>query len=329
MTHRPVDRVPGASWSDHPCRVFSFDGGGVRGIYAARHLEVLQERTNLLSDACLYAGTSTGAIIAVGLALGMSGTEIVALYRDLGPMVFHSKRMRKILRFLSGKAAYSSKALRQVLDEKLQGTAFGDCSTRTIITAVALDTHRTVLFDSKNAMYEDISVTDILMASTAAPFYFPPHRIEATGIHYLDGGLACNNPAHKALLFAECQLGASPDEICLMSIGTGGSPKLERADKLITERPWARLKRVVNTCMDTSSNLAHTTCQVAFGDDVERNYRRYTPSRETNIELDDYETANKVLYSLAAQDADDRMQDVMDWCKDDGRTGNRNDGTAI
>src|SRR5690349_19267654 len=63
--------------------VLSLDGGGVRGAASARFLERLEQRLERpLNDAFdLFAGTSTGAIIAGALGvLGMSAAEISPLY---------------------------------------------------------------------------------------------------------------------------------------------------------------------------------------------------------------------------------------------------------
>jgi patatin-like phospholipase/acyl hydrolase len=63
---------------DHPRRVLSLDGGGVRGAVNITFLEALERRIAreqgrpvLLCDwSDLIGGTSTGAIIAGALALG-------------------------------------------------------------------------------------------------------------------------------------------------------------------------------------------------------------------------------------------------------------------
>src|SRR5262249_11546912 len=71
-------------------RVLSLDGGGIRGILTARLLErILAARPAFLADVNLFAGTSTGSILAIGLAKGMTPTELVKLYRVQGPCIFH------------------------------------------------------------------------------------------------------------------------------------------------------------------------------------------------------------------------------------------------
>jgi len=71
-------------------RVLSLDGGGIRGILTALLLErILKARPAFLADVNLFAGTSTGSILAIGLAKGLTPPELIALYREQGPRIFH------------------------------------------------------------------------------------------------------------------------------------------------------------------------------------------------------------------------------------------------
>src|SRR6202453_4878267 len=79
-----------------PKRILAIDGGGVRGIVALAFLEeienLLTKRSGAAVRLCdhfdLIGGTSTGAIIATGLALGLSVAELRAYYLELAPLVF-------------------------------------------------------------------------------------------------------------------------------------------------------------------------------------------------------------------------------------------------
>src|SRR3974390_1425641 len=87
-----------------PKRILSLDGGGVRGILTLGDLgaieDMLKKRSGnpdlLLCDYFdLIGGTSTGSIIAAGLACGMSVDKLKTLYRDLGKSIFVSKFWKK------------------------------------------------------------------------------------------------------------------------------------------------------------------------------------------------------------------------------------------
>ena len=54
-------------------RILSFDGGGIRGIVTLAILKRLETAfPNLIANTDLFAGTSTGGIIALALAAGKS-----------------------------------------------------------------------------------------------------------------------------------------------------------------------------------------------------------------------------------------------------------------
>ena len=99
-------------------RILALDGGGVRGAMAIAVLEkietVLRRRHGnhpnfRLSDYFdLIGGTSTGAIIASGLAAkGFTASEIRDLYEDLVPRVFQQRG------FMPSKGIFQTKIRRQ------------------------------------------------------------------------------------------------------------------------------------------------------------------------------------------------------------------------
>jgi predicted acylesterase/phospholipase RssA len=61
--------------------ILSCDGGGIRGLITALLLHDLDPA--FLQKVSLFAGTSTGSIIALGLAAGISIDQIVQLYRSM------------------------------------------------------------------------------------------------------------------------------------------------------------------------------------------------------------------------------------------------------
>ena len=73
-----------------PKRILTIDGGGLRGVFAASIIEQMELVTGKsardLFD-CFY-GTSTGAILAAGLAIGMRAAELKNFYLEKGATVF-------------------------------------------------------------------------------------------------------------------------------------------------------------------------------------------------------------------------------------------------
>ena len=78
-------RTPG------PRRMLALDGGGIRGVLTLSILKAIETQLGVarLSEYFDYiAGTSTGAIIASGLATGMSVDELIDFYRKTGTAMF-------------------------------------------------------------------------------------------------------------------------------------------------------------------------------------------------------------------------------------------------
>ena len=98
-------------------RVLSIDGGGIRGLIPAIICERIEhwakEPIHKLFD--LVAGTSTGGIIAMGLACpphGKPASEMTDLYRNGGKSIFSNPR--GFLRAFRG-ARYNNGPLHRVV----------------------------------------------------------------------------------------------------------------------------------------------------------------------------------------------------------------------
>ena len=104
-------------------RILALDGGGIRGAFTAAVLAQWDEMlkpgggNKLVNHFDLVAGTSTGAILAIGLGLGLTPAEILRFYRTQGPKIF--PKDRKLRHWLKSK--YESQTLRETLR-----SVFGD-----------------------------------------------------------------------------------------------------------------------------------------------------------------------------------------------------------
>lgn len=100
-------------------RILALDGGGLRGTFTAAVLAKWDDMlkagggNGIISHFDLVAGTSTGAILAIGLALGLNPKEILAFYEEKGPQIF--PKDRKLRHWLKSK--HESATLRQLLTE--------------------------------------------------------------------------------------------------------------------------------------------------------------------------------------------------------------------
>ena len=134
---------PSRSAEDAPPKaLLALDGGGMRGAFTLGVLGVLEsslaratgrERDFVLADYFDFiGGTSTGAIIASGLALGWSVDELKEKYRLLGEVVFH-KRWFAPARAWS---KYPGAPLQKQLRKEFGARTFGDPALRATLMIV-------------------------------------------------------------------------------------------------------------------------------------------------------------------------------------------------
>ncbi|NEO77261.1 patatin-like phospholipase family protein [Moorena sp. SIO4G3] len=95
-------------------KILSLDGGGMRGVISARILQDIektirkQHGQELHEYFDLIAGTSTGSILAAGIACKMTAGELIKLYEQEGENIFlKSVRHMRKFRFLRRIFRYS------------------------------------------------------------------------------------------------------------------------------------------------------------------------------------------------------------------------------
>ena len=228
-----------------PKRILSLDGGGIRGVLTLEYLEVvealLRERSEdpnlLLCDYFdLIGGTSTGSIIAAGLACGMPVKDIKKLYYDLGAQVFVPTGLGLVA------SKFQAGPLQKALDQALGAdtTLDGDkIRTGLMVMTKRLDTGSPwPLNNSGGGRYaaQDgaLRLTQVVRASTAAPTYFEPERIQISSRdgsvvdgEFVDGGVSpFNDPALQLLMLAALEghgfsWPTGKNQLLIISIGTG------------------------------------------------------------------------------------------------------------
>lgn len=240
---------------DGPRRVLALDGGGIRGLLTLQVLAALerdlrarrggQASFRLCDFFDLIAGTSTGAIIAAGLARGMSVAELLDFYRAFGHEAFTKRSL-----FARWKSLYENGALQRKLESTFEGATLEPRHLRSLLLAVtrnATTDSAWPIWSNPWAKYNDTSRKDcnlrmplwqIVRASTAAPVYFPPEVVAfdpddpSKHFVFVDGGTtAYNNPAFLAYRMATepaYRLGwrSGEQNLLIVSVGTGSAPAL-------------------------------------------------------------------------------------------------------
>jgi len=232
--------------TNRPHRLLAIDGGGLAGLIPAEALILIEQQLDLLSNGpqplCkhfdMIAGTSTGAILAAGLALGLRATELRDFYLKFGQEIFTKSWLP--MRFWH---SYPSGPIEKHLKEVFRGTTLGSDSLQTQILIVAKNaTLGNNWFFSNNPANKyfknnsALPLWQVVRASTAAPTYFPPHTISIPDdagkkqtYEFVDGGISSyNNPALQVFLEAtipEYGYGwpVGSDQLLLISLGTGFS----------------------------------------------------------------------------------------------------------
>jgi len=237
-----------------PRKILALDGGGIRGVITLGVLKQIEEQLRearggdpdfRLSDFFdLVGGTSTGAIIAAGLARGMSVDEITSFYHDFGTKAFERRNL-----FMRWKSLYGDGELAQTLQQTFgAATDLSPEHLRCLLTCVtrnATTDSAWPISSNPAAKYNDpgrqdcnlrIQLWKLVRASTAAPVFFPPEVIAwdrddpAKSFVFVDGGTtAYNNPAFLLFKMATepaYRLGWPRGErnLLIVSVGTGGAP---------------------------------------------------------------------------------------------------------
>lgn len=262
-------------------RILSFDGGGIRGVLTAVLLDrLLTAYPSLLKDqpntVTMFAGTSTGGILALGLAAGLTPTQIRDLYVTNGKLIFDSSWIRDVVEIggLSG-SKYDNTNLKQILQETFGALKLQDLAPRVLISSFSLDNEATDPsertwnpkffhnFPGADSDGESL-VVDVAMSTSAAPTYFPSYGV------YVDGGVVANNPSLAAVAQAldgrnQPNERATLGEIKLLSLGTGASLQyIDGTDHDWGDAQW--IKPILNVMMDGSVGVADFQCRQLLGD---------------------------------------------------------------
>ncbi|MTI42484.1 patatin-like phospholipase/acyl hydrolase [Roseibium hamelinense] len=234
--------------------ILSIDGGGIRGLIPLRVLESLESRLAqraikepMHKHFDLMCGTSTGGLIVAGLAAPKPGGEkgeAAATIKELRD--FYELEARDIFTYSLGKRlarafinpfnlfdeTYDARPLERLLKERFGWTSMASALTKIVLTSYDIEQRKAVFMtnglEENGSRPNDYYFWQAVRATTAAPSYFEPARVEnlSTGKEeaMVDGGVFMNDPAMAAYLEAR-KLGFSSEDTVIISLGTGQSQK--------------------------------------------------------------------------------------------------------
>jgi patatin-like phospholipase/acyl hydrolase len=242
-------------------RVLSIDGGGIRGLIAARVIARLEELISAeageerrLAD-CFHmlAGTSTGGLLALGLTVPdpanparprLSGSDLVDLYLNEGPRIF-GDTLHKLLS-LGGWIApkHSDARLERALRDRFGEARLRDALRELIVTSYDMSEpgpHFFKRWRARETDERDAPMVEVGLSTSAAPTYFPSRGLAGRAL--VDGGLFAANPSVAAVVEAlkrrdEEPHHLSPRELLMVSLGTG---QHETGHPQSQVRRWGRI----------------------------------------------------------------------------------------
>lgn len=269
-----------------PKRILSLDGGGIRGALTLGFLEkveaiVRKQENNTNLRLCDYfdliGGTSTGAIIAAGLSIGLTASEIKELYLSLGDKIFGKKwswLRNPIKRY---KAEFDFRPLEKALLDVFGEIEIGDEEIKTglcIVTKRADTLSTWPIINHPNGKFfshnKKMLLRKVVRASAAAPSYFIPQKIDVgfgeVGA-FIDGGVSlANNPSLQLFLVATLsefpyKWKTGEDNLSLLSIGTGTYTKKYDADKIAKKGLLGWAKMIPELFMEDANYMNQTVLQ--------------------------------------------------------------------
>ena len=295
-----------------PFRILSIDGGGIKGIFPAAFLAQMEqhllEGRSVADNFDLITGTSTGGILALGLASGITATELCEIYIEKGRNVFPPLpdnlygNIKKY--YLHAKNSvlyrYEREPLHNLLVDIFGSRLLKDVKSRLCIPSFEGKFGEVYIFKTPHHpdyhLDANESLVTIAEATSAAPTYFQPH--EKNGFTFVDGGVWANNPVMIALVDALTCFELNRNQIRVLSLGCGDTPY--RVDNShIVKGGLYHLRKIILAATHLQSLNALGQAGLLIGPE---NLLRVNPQITSNpIELDDWRRAKNELPPVASK----------------------------
>ena len=293
----------------------AIDGGGIKGVIVTKALSIVEEQLGypLHERTGLTAGTSTGSIIAAGLASGLEAKTLNELYLELGNEIFH-KSIRTLLWPLFN-YRYSNHPLKNALDKYLVDKMVAEIwKTKhpidMVITTFDIVENRTCFIKPYKSDYENWPVVKAVMASAAAPTYFP--SIDG---RYVDGGVGSyGNPCYLAAYEIMFRLGWKLEETTLVSIGTGRDPNTIKPGEVNHFLPLGYIGPILGAFQNSAADQQVDLVNKLFNG---LDFRRFQVDLKTGIQMDDPSSIPELIHygeelgEMMLQDNTDRAMNVI------------------
>jgi patatin-like phospholipase/acyl hydrolase len=297
-------RRPQQHWSsDRSFRILSIDGGGICGILPASVLAELEHRflggQSVARHFDMIAGTSTGGIIALGLAHGLTAKTIRDFYLQRGASIFPPpSSIGRLTRWLRQKHRYVYER-GPLEDELLQifgDAVLGQAQTRLCIPAFEGRHGEPWIFKTPHHPHYQKDrlerMVKVALSTAAAPTFF--ESLPNNGYVMVDGGLWANNPVMNALVDALACYNLDRAQVQILSLGCGETTfKVDQAKSRGGQIQW---REVILAAMRAQSLNALGQAYLLIGKD--HVMRIDAPESSTPIALDDARRAREELPAM-------------------------------
>ena len=216
---------------DRDFRILSIDGGGIRGILPLAALARLErdwlQGQSIAQYFDMVVGTSTGGIIALGLARGLTAQQILDIYVKRGVEVFPKLNWLQLK--WKGASQYilnrcNSEALYALIEDVVGDTELWESKVRLCVPSAETRNFEPFIF--KTPHHEDyrkdwaLSMAHIAMTTSAAPAHFRP-VVGQDGFEFIDGGIWANNPVMVGVADALSCFNIRREQLRILSLGCG------------------------------------------------------------------------------------------------------------
>lgn len=290
--------------SDRPFRILSIDGGGICGILPASVLAELEQRflggRSVARHFDMIAGTSTGGIIALGLAHGRTAAEIRDIYVERGGNIFPPPtRIGRLVRLIrrGHRYVYERGPLEDELLRMFGEAVLGQATTRLCIPAFEGRHGEPWIFKTPHhPHYQKDRVERMVkvgLSTAAAPTFF--EALPNNGYVMVDGGLWANNPVMNALVDALACYDLDRAQVQILSLGCGETAF--KVDEAKAKGGMLQWRGVIAAAMRAQSHNALGQAYLLVGKD--RVMRVDAPESPNPIALDDFTRARAELPAMA------------------------------
>ena len=296
-------------------RILSLDGGGIRGLVTCRWLQGVEAalakggKPGLLRSFDLLAGSSTGALIACGLATGRSPETLAEFYREHRHTIFPGianrlwSRAGRLLSAGPSAPRYDGKGLDKVLKKVFGDARLGDAKLPLLVTSYDTISRAPVIFKSFKPEHKALPMWEVCRGAASAPTYFPAHgmTVEGRKCALIDGGLVANNPTACAIAEAlrkDARVDNTQD-LVVLSVGSG---ERNRPIDLKSAQEWGALEwaiPIIDVLFDGNTDSVDYIAQQLVGDGY---FRMQTELLVGLDDLDDVSATNIAALEALAKD---------------------------